>query len=68
MPVPLIRHTFALIVIGSVALTALRIMTAPERIAERHATARTVCASSGGQWTSDGRKEFCKRPGEPAPL
>jgi hypothetical protein len=67
MPVPLARHTFALIVIGAVALTALRIMTAPDRIAERRATARTVCVSSGGQWTSDGRNELCKRRGEPAP-
>jgi hypothetical protein len=66
MPVPLIRHTFALIVIGTIALTAFRIMSAPDRIAERRATARTVCVSSGGQWTSDGRDETCKRPGKAA--
>ena len=64
MPVPLVRHAFALIVIGTVALTAFRVMTAPDRIAERRATARSVCVSSGGEWTVSGRDEFCKRPGE----
>ena len=67
MNVPFMRHTFVLIVIAAVGLAVFRIVTAPDRIAERRNTARTVCTSAGGEWVTDGRNEYCRRPGAPTP-
>lgn len=67
MNVSFVRHTFALIVIAAVGLAVFRIATAPDRIAERRNTARSVCVAAGGEWITEGRNEYCRRSGAPTP-
>lgn len=67
MSASLVRYSFALIVIAAVALAIFRIMTAPDRIAERRNTARNVCVGGGGEWVTRGRDEYCRRAGTPKP-
>jgi hypothetical protein len=56
------RNTFALVVIAAIGAALFRVATAPDRIADRRATARAVCLGSGGQWVQEGRDEICRRP------
>lgn len=56
------RHVFAWVVLAAVVAALFRVATAPQRIAERHATARSVCLASGGRWVKVGRDEICERP------
>ena len=62
MGLGLARNVFAWVVLAAIVAALFRIATAPQRIAERHATARSVCLASGGRWVRDGRHEICVRP------
>ena len=62
MKINLTRMAFAAIVALAVAAAFFRVTTAEQRVSERRALARTVCASSGGIWELvDGREECSKR-------
>lgn len=56
------RNVFMWVVLAAIVAALFRIATAPQRIAERHATARSVCLASGGRWVKEGRNEICERP------
>ena len=51
----------AAIIVLSISSALFRVSTAPDRIAERRATAQEVCAKSGGKWEGDGRDGACRR-------
>jgi hypothetical protein len=58
------RITWAIvasIIVLSVGSALFRIATAPDRIAERRATAKEVCVKSGGAWVREGRDELCRK-------
>jgi len=58
------RITWAIvasIIVLSVGSALFRVATAPERIAERRATAKEVCVKSGGEWVREGRDELCRK-------
>ena len=58
------RITWAIvasIIALSVGSALFRIATAPERIAERRATAKQVCVKGGGSWVREGRDELCRK-------
>ena len=62
MKINLTRMAFAAIVALAVAAAFFRVTTAEQRVSERRALARTVCASSGGIWELvDGREECSNR-------
>jgi hypothetical protein len=61
MNVPFVRHTFVVIAVAAVGAALFRVATAPDRIAERRNTARSVCLGNGGEWVNDGRNEICRR-------
>jgi hypothetical protein len=62
MHLPFARNAFVVIVVAAVGAALFRVITAPDRIAERRHTARNVCLHSGGEWVTDGRSEICRRP------
>jgi len=52
----------ALILVGAVVAAAFRVFTAPDRIRDRHDTAKEVCLKAGGEWVlADDRRAICKR-------
>jgi hypothetical protein len=55
------RHVFAWVVFAAIVAALFRVATAPDRIAERRNTARSVCLAGGGQWVQIGRDEICQR-------
>jgi len=55
------RTAFALVSVIAVSGAVFRIATAPERIRDRHETARTVCLQTGGEWVTVDRNEVCRR-------
>jgi hypothetical protein len=55
------RHAFAWVVFAAIVAALFRIATAPERIAERRNTARSVCLAGGGVWVKIDRDEICQR-------
>lgn len=60
----LVRATVILvaaIILLSISSALFRVSTAPDRIAERRATAQEVCAKSGGKWERDQRDGVCRR-------
>jgi len=61
----LTRVMFAVVVVMAVGAALFRVTTAPQRIKDRHETARSVCLASGGQWIKVERDEVCQR-GAPA--
>lgn len=54
------RTAFALISIVAVAGAVFRVATAPDRIRERHQTARAVCLQKGGEWVTVDNNEICR--------
>jgi len=62
MNLPFARNAFVVIAVAAVGAALFRVATAPDRIAERRNTARSVCLGNGGEWVSDGRNEICRRP------
>lgn len=52
---------FAAVLALSISAALFRVATAPERIAERRATAKEVCVKSGGAWVREGRDEICRK-------
>jgi hypothetical protein len=56
------RYAFALVVVTVVGLTLFRVATAPERIKERLKTAQSVCAATGGTWTTVDMRPVCVKP------
>ncbi|MBL8320345.1 MAG: hypothetical protein JNJ42_18210 [Burkholderiaceae bacterium] len=52
---------FAAVLALSISAALFRVATAPERIAERRATAKEVCVKSGGVWVREGRDEICRK-------
>ena len=61
----LTRMLFAVVVVMAIGSALFRVATAPQRIKDRHETARSVCLASGGQWVKIDRDELCQR-GAPA--
>jgi hypothetical protein len=58
------RNIFGWVVLAAIVAALFRIATAPERIADRRSTARSVCLGSGGEWVTQGRHEICRRPAQ----
>lgn len=56
--------TLGVLMLLAVGAAVFRVATAPDRIRERHETARSVCQSSGGQWVTRERDPVCVRPGD----
>jgi len=54
------RTAFALISIAAIAGAVFRVSTAPDRIRERHQTARAVCLQKGGEWVIVDNNEICR--------
>ena len=54
------RTAFALISIVASAGAVFRVATAPDRIRERHQTARSVCLQNGGEWVTVDNNEICR--------
>jgi hypothetical protein len=54
------RTAFALISIAAIAGAVFRVSTAPDRIRERHQTARAVCLQKGGEWVVVDNNEICR--------
>lgn len=54
------RTAFALISIVAIAGAVFRITTAPDRIRDRHETARAVCLQNGGEWVTVDSNEVCR--------
>ncbi|MFO1220735.1 MAG: hypothetical protein U1E89_20395 [Burkholderiaceae bacterium] len=52
---------FAAVIALSVSAALFRVATAPDRIAERRATAQEVCTRSGGVWVREGRDGVCRK-------
>ena len=59
------RITATAIVLIAVASAAFRIITAPERIAQRRAADAQVCAANGGSMIKVGNNERCVKPAPP---
>jgi len=55
------RTAFALVSAIAVSAAVFRIATAPERIRDRHQTARMVCLQTGGEWATVDGNEVCRR-------
>jgi len=55
------RTAFALVSIMAIAGAAFRISTAPERIRDRHQTARAVCLQNGGEWVQIDNNDVCRK-------
>ena len=61
MKINLTRMAFAAIVALAVAAAFFRVTTAEQRVSERRALARTVCASTGGVWEVVNGREECTK-------
>lgn len=59
MDFKLTKVSFMLVALLAVAAATYRITTAPQRMEERRATARSVCTNAGGEWVKQGREEWC---------
>ncbi|HET9643543.1 MAG TPA: hypothetical protein VFP68_09340 [Burkholderiaceae bacterium] len=60
------RLAILVVIALSVVAAYFRVSTAPERMKAHRDTARTVCESTGGQWSLLGRDEVCvKAPRRP---
>ncbi|MEO8296853.1 MAG: hypothetical protein ABI574_03520 [Burkholderiales bacterium] len=59
MTIALARHVFSAVAVGTIAATAFRVATAPDRFRERQETARQVCTTRGGQWVQVERQYLC---------
>jgi hypothetical protein len=62
MKLPLGRYAVLLVVAVAVAGAAFRVITAPDRIKARQATARAGCTANGGQWLNVDGKDMCVKP------
>jgi hypothetical protein len=61
MKIRVTRLAFAAVVTVAIAAAFFRVTTAEDRVNERRALARTVCASTGGVWTSVHGTEVCDK-------
>lgn len=61
------QSAFMMILAVCVVAAAFRVATAPDRVRDRKATARSVCVGAGGQWVTVGKDEICQKQGEEAP-
>jgi hypothetical protein len=61
MKISITRLAFAAVVAVAIAAAFFRITTAEDRVSERRALARTVCASTGGVWMSINGTEVCDK-------
>jgi hypothetical protein len=61
MKISITRLAFAAVVAVAIAAAFFRITTAEDRVSERRALARTVCASTGGVWMSINGTEICDK-------
>lgn len=59
------RITAIAIVLVAVASAVFHIVTAPERIAKRHAADAQVCAASGGSMVKFGNNDRCVQAAKP---
>jgi hypothetical protein len=61
MKISITRLAFAAVVAVAIAAAFFRVTTAEDRVSERRALARTVCASTGGTWVSINGAEVCDK-------
>jgi hypothetical protein len=61
MKISITRLVFAGVVAVAVAAAFFRVTTAEDRVSERRALARTVCASTGGVWRSVQGADVCDK-------
>ncbi len=61
MKISVTRLAFVAVVAMAVAAAFFRVTTAEDRVRERRALARTVCASTGGAWMTIEGKEVCDK-------
>jgi hypothetical protein len=61
MKISITRLAFGAVVTVAVAAAFFRITTAEDRVIERRALARTVCASTGGVWMTVQGTEVCDK-------
>lgn len=61
MKTSITRLAFAAVVAAAIAAAFFRVTTAEDRVSERRALARTVCASTGGIWMSVRGAEVCDK-------
>ncbi len=61
MKISITRMAFVAVVVAAIAAAFFRVTTAQDRVSERRALARTVCASTGGVWHSVNGAEVCDK-------
>jgi hypothetical protein len=61
MKLSITRLAFGVVVAAAIAAAFFRITTAEDRVSERRALARTVCASTGGVWMTIQGTEVCDK-------
>jgi hypothetical protein len=61
MKISITRLAFGAVVAVAIAAAFFRVTTAQDRVSERLALARAVCASTGGVWMSVNGTELCEK-------
>jgi hypothetical protein len=61
MKISVTRLAFGAVVAVAAAAAFFRVTTAEDRVSERRALARTVCASTGGVWVTIHGAEVCDK-------